>query len=53
MNDETTDQAQAAELRDKLADELTAAGHIRSAQVDQAFRTVPRHAFVPPTPRWR
>ncbi|GAA4991293.1 protein-L-isoaspartate(D-aspartate) O-methyltransferase [Nonomuraea thailandensis] len=47
MNDETTDQAQAAELRDKLADELTAAGHIRSAQVDQAFRTVPRHAFVP------
>ncbi|MGW4791802.1 methyltransferase, FxLD system [Nonomuraea sp. NPDC004297] len=47
MNEETTDQARAAELRDKLADELTAEGHIRSAQVDQAFRTVPRHAFMP------
>ncbi|MGR6915448.1 methyltransferase, FxLD system [[Actinomadura] parvosata] len=45
MNDETTDQAD--ELRDKLADELAAAGYITSAQVDRAFRTVPRHAFVP------
>ncbi|MEQ4717938.1 methyltransferase, FxLD system [Nonomuraea sp. B19D2] len=47
MNDETIDQAQAAELRDKLANELTTAGYIKSAQVDRAFRTVPRHAFVP------
>ncbi|MEU7864341.1 hypothetical protein [Nonomuraea sp. NPDC049141] len=47
MNDETIDQAQAGELRDKLADELAAAGHIKSAQVDRAFRTVDRHAFVP------
>ncbi|MEU6789898.1 methyltransferase, FxLD system [Nonomuraea angiospora] len=47
MNDETIDQAQAAELRDKLADELTTAGYIKSAQVDRAFRTVDRHAFVP------
>ncbi|MEQ4720375.1 hypothetical protein [Nonomuraea sp. B19D2] len=47
MNDETLDQAQAAELRDKSADELIAAGHIRSAPVEAAFRTVPRHAFVP------
>ncbi|MEV4889939.1 methyltransferase, FxLD system [Nonomuraea sp. NPDC055795] len=47
MNDETIDQALAAELRDKLADELAAAGHITSAQVDRAFRTVDRHAFVP------
>ncbi|MGP3918652.1 hypothetical protein [Nonomuraea sp. 10N515B] len=46
-NDETIDQAQAAELRDKSADELIAAGHIRSAPVEAAFRTVPRHAFVP------
>ncbi|MET8139889.1 methyltransferase, FxLD system [Sphaerisporangium sp. NPDC005288] len=47
MNDETIDQAQARELRDKLADELAMAGYIRSAQVDRAFRTVDRHAFVP------
>nr|WP_246083787.1 methyltransferase, FxLD system [Nonomuraea diastatica] len=47
MTDETIDQARAAELRDKLADELIAAGHIKSAQVEAAFRTVPRHAFVP------
>lgn len=47
MTDETMDQARAAELRDKLADELIAAGHIKSAPVEAAFRTVPRHAFVP------
>ncbi|MEU4231990.1 methyltransferase, FxLD system [Nonomuraea sp. NPDC026600] len=47
MNDETIDQAQAAELRNKLADELATAGHIKSAQVDRVFRTVDRHAFVP------
>ena len=37
----------AAELRDKLADELVSAGHITSALVEAAFRTVPRHLFVP------
>lgn len=47
MTDETIDQARAAELRDKLADELIAAGHIASAPVETAFRSVPRHAFVP------
>jgi protein-L-isoaspartate(D-aspartate) O-methyltransferase len=47
VNDETIDQARAAELRDKLADELKEAGFIASAQVEAAFRTVPRHAFVP------
>jgi protein-L-isoaspartate(D-aspartate) O-methyltransferase len=36
-----------AELRDKLADELVSAGHITSAQVEAAFRAVPRHEFVP------
>ncbi|MFI9598100.1 methyltransferase, FxLD system [Nonomuraea sp. NPDC052265] len=45
MTDETADQA--GVLRDKLADELAAAGYITSAEVDRAFRTVPRHAFVP------
>ncbi|MGP3960789.1 hypothetical protein ACTWPT_32740 [Nonomuraea sp. 3N208] len=47
VNDETLDQTQAAELRDKFADEPIATGHIRSAPVEAAFRTVPRHAFVP------
>ncbi|MEV0633244.1 methyltransferase, FxLD system [Nonomuraea wenchangensis] len=47
MNDETIDQARAAELRGKLAEELTAAGYLKSALVEAAFRTVPRHAFVP------
>ncbi|GAA3516136.1 protein-L-isoaspartate O-methyltransferase [Streptosporangium album] len=36
-----------AELRDQLADELVSAGHITSAQVEAAFRAVPRHEFVP------
>ncbi|MEV0344921.1 methyltransferase, FxLD system [Nonomuraea sp. NPDC050680] len=41
------DEARAAELRDKLADELKTAGYIKSAPVEAAFRTVSRHAFVP------
>ncbi|MGR6913619.1 methyltransferase, FxLD system [[Actinomadura] parvosata] len=47
MNDETIDQAKAADLRGKLAEELIAAGYLKSASVQEAFRTVPRHAFVP------
>lgn len=47
MTDDTSEQARAAELRDKLADELIAAGHVTSAPVEAAFRMVPRHAFVP------
>ncbi|MED7928831.1 methyltransferase, FxLD system [Nonomuraea sp. LP-02] len=47
MTDDSSEQARAAELRNRLADELVAAGHIRSAQVEAAFRTVSRHAFVP------
>ncbi|GAA4185752.1 hypothetical protein GCM10022252_16680 [Streptosporangium oxazolinicum] len=45
MTNATADRA--AELRDKLADELISAGHITAAQVEAAFRVVPRHAFVP------
>lgn len=44
---DTTDHAQVAELRGKVADELIAAGYIKSAPLEAAFRTVPRHAFVP------
>ncbi len=34
-------------LRDQLADQLLAVGHIRTNAVENAFRTVPRHAFAP------
>ncbi|MET8408478.1 methyltransferase, FxLD system [Streptomyces sp. NPDC005195] len=37
-------------LRHQLTDRLTAAGHIRTAAVEHAFRTVPRHAFAPEVP---
>ena len=36
-----------AALRDSLTDRLVAAGRIRTPAVEQAFRTVPRHAFAP------
>ncbi|WP_371780590.1 methyltransferase, FxLD system [Streptosporangium subroseum] len=45
MTNATADHA--AELRDQLADKLVSAGHITSAQVEAAFRAVPRHEFVP------
>ncbi|GGJ04201.1 methyltransferase, FxLD system [Streptomyces brasiliensis] len=46
----TTDLDEATALRHQLADELAAAGHIRTPAVDRALRTVPRHAFAPETP---
>jgi protein-L-isoaspartate(D-aspartate) O-methyltransferase len=36
-------------LRQKLIDYLKSQGNIRSSQVEAAFRTVPRHLFVPGT----
>ncbi len=33
--------------RNTLADELQRRGHIRTSSVESAFRTVPRHLFVP------
>jgi protein-L-isoaspartate(D-aspartate) O-methyltransferase len=36
-------------LRDKLVDGMIAAGLIRDASVEQAFRRVPRHVFLPGT----
>ncbi|MDL2075821.1 hypothetical protein QNN03_05160 [Streptomyces sp. GXMU-J15] len=40
----------ASELRRQLVEQLRADSHIRSAAVERAFRTVPRHAFGPETP---
>ncbi|MFE5162671.1 methyltransferase, FxLD system [Streptomyces sp. NPDC056697] len=46
----TTDLDEATALRHQLADQLATAGHIRTRAVDQALRTVPRHAFAPEVP---
>jgi len=43
----TTGEDRATEIRNRLTDELIAAGHITSAGVEAAFRTVPRHLFAP------
>jgi protein-L-isoaspartate(D-aspartate) O-methyltransferase len=47
MTEVTADSARAAELRERLADELVAEGTIVSKEVEAAFRTVPRHLFAP------
>ncbi|WP_327290470.1 methyltransferase, FxLD system [Streptomyces sp. NBC_01198] len=46
----TTDLDDPTALRHGLADQLAAAGHIRTPAVDHALRTVPRHAFAPEVP---
>ncbi|MFE1987891.1 methyltransferase, FxLD system [Streptomyces mirabilis] len=46
----TTGLDEANTLRHQLADQLADAGHIRTPAVDQALRTVPRHAFAPEVP---
>ncbi|MEU9190142.1 hypothetical protein AB0D14_37570 [Streptomyces sp. NPDC048484] len=45
-----TDLDEASALRHQLADQLAEAGHIRTPAVDEALRTVPRHAFAPDAP---
>ncbi|GAA1311754.1 methyltransferase, FxLD system [Saccharothrix xinjiangensis] len=35
------------DLRDRMVDHIAEAGHLRSATVERALRTVPRHLFVP------
>lgn len=47
MTEETTQLQAAGALRDALVDRLIADGAIRSARVEAAFRTVPRHVFAP------
>jgi protein-L-isoaspartate(D-aspartate) O-methyltransferase len=44
----TEDEAQ--RLRNSLADQLRAQGHITNDRVDKAVRSVPRHVFIPDTP---
>lgn len=39
-----------SELRHRLVEQLRAGHHIRSAAVERAFRTVPRHVFAPEVP---
>ncbi|MFD5494435.1 methyltransferase, FxLD system [Streptomyces sp. NPDC127091] len=46
----TTELDEASEPRHRLADQLHAAGHIRTTTVENAFHTVPRHAFAPDVP---
>ncbi|WP_322780394.1 methyltransferase, FxLD system [Frankia sp. Cas4] len=45
--DTSEDPRTAAERRDALVDELVATGRITTAAVERAFRTVPRHLFMP------
>ncbi|MBT2527783.1 methyltransferase, FxLD system [Streptomyces sp. ISL-99] len=46
----TVNLDEASALRHQLADQLAEAGHIRTPAVDEALRTVPRHAFAPEVP---
>lgn len=45
--DASIDPDRAAEVRNAMTDKLRADGVITSTVVEQAFRTVPRHLFVP------
>ncbi|MGW2539685.1 methyltransferase, FxLD system [Kitasatospora sp. NPDC001574] len=50
MTSTTSDAPSADELRDQLADRLTAKNAIRTPAVEAAVRAVPRHLFVPGVP---
>ncbi|SFD42674.1 methyltransferase, FxLD system [Streptomyces aidingensis] len=43
----TPQETDAERLRNALVDRIRANGHARTAQVENALRTVPRHLFVP------
>lgn len=45
-----TEVSDAGELRHQLVEQLRTDHHIRSAAVERAFHTVPRHAFAPDVP---
>ncbi|HVS04942.1 MAG TPA: methyltransferase, FxLD system [Candidatus Dormibacteraeota bacterium] len=40
-------KASPTDLRERLVDRMKAGGHVRTAAVEAAFRTVPRHDFLP------
>lgn len=42
-----TEVSDVSELRHQLVEQLRADNHIRTAAVERAFRTVPRHVFAP------
>jgi protein-L-isoaspartate O-methyltransferase len=42
-----SDEDRAAQLRDALADYIKGWGTFQTPQVEAAFRTVPRHLFLP------
>lgn len=44
---ETADPRSAGQLREAMTDQLVADGWITSPEVEAAFRSVPRHEFVP------
>lgn len=45
-----TEVSVASELRHQLVEQIRASNHSRSAALESAFRTVPRHAFTPEAP---
>ncbi|GAA0955909.1 methyltransferase, FxLD system [Actinocorallia libanotica] len=47
MTDTTTKRTDISTLREKAIAELIAADTIRSKEVEEAFRAVPRHVFIP------
>lgn len=47
MTDVATERDEAAQLRNKVIDELTADGTITSPEIEAVMRRVPRHAFAP------
>jgi protein-L-isoaspartate(D-aspartate) O-methyltransferase len=44
-----SDESRAGQLRDALADHIKSFGTFKTAPVEAAFRTVPRHLFLPGT----
>jgi protein-L-isoaspartate(D-aspartate) O-methyltransferase len=50
MNTDTTSHNQPEALRAQLADKLSREGTTRTARIEHAFRTVPRHMFLPGIP---
>nr|WP_246235695.1 methyltransferase, FxLD system [Streptomyces boluensis] len=50
VNSDTIEATPDGPLRNQLIDQLISKGSVRSARVEEAMRTVPRHLFVPDAP---